>query len=579
MDKRMKMNECIYCKNTFSTKTALVRHLKSSVKCIKTRSGTTDVDELTCECGYTTSRRDHLLQHIAICKVSDRIKKYTKTIEDQANIIEDHVKTIEDHVKTIANDCKTIAELKEQVKLLMTRPINPTSRVVGLEAQKSVQAEHHLTLSVLSLNGINIPVRTDGYINATSMCKAGGKEFFDWKRLKSTSALIQAQFLNTGIPGNELLYAKVGNNGGTWLHPDLAIQLAQWISPEFALQVSKWTRELQKENNRLISRVVGLETQKPPVKQLSLNSCTIVIREEDGYINVSELCKAGGKEFKAWMRLDKTKAFLRVLSTEVKKSTSLLITYQTGYGNAQATWAHPQVAINIAQWISPEFDVQVSKWVYELTFTGSVTLGKEKSEEAIQKAFREMIAIDLRPYDKKDVLYFGIFEASNEIEFEGELSEDTMLCKFGVSSDIAMRNGSHEGGKQFPKFRIVHVVEAGSRNDVSVAEKHVKRVVTQMGLRINYGKSKECFMATEEQLRQVLIRADEFVQEEVEEVPDIRLEMRRLDLEGKKMEMAEKKMEMEMAEKKMEKEMESRLIGLFSEGKLTYEQMREMLDK
>ena len=25
------------------------------------------------------------------------------------------------------------------------------------------------------------------------------------------------------------------------------------------------------------------------------------------------------------------------------------------------TWVHPQVAINIAQWISPEFDVKVLK--------------------------------------------------------------------------------------------------------------------------------------------------------------------------------------------------------------------------
>ena len=30
----------------------------------------------------------------------------------------------------------------------------------------------------------------------------------------------------------------------TWIHPDLAIQLAQWISPIFALQVSKWIRTL-----------------------------------------------------------------------------------------------------------------------------------------------------------------------------------------------------------------------------------------------------------------------------------------------------------------------------------------------
>jgi hypothetical protein len=419
------MYNCEYCNSSFSNKYILNRHVDTSRKCIKNRICEDHTsNRFRCGCGYSTNRNDNLAAHSVTCIFTIGVDK-----------------TIADQGKMISAQAETIAELKEQIKLLMTRPIKPTSTVVDPESQKS------------------------------------------------------------------------------------------------------------------------------PVKQLILNSCTIVIREEDGYINVSELCKAGGKEFKHWNANDRSKAFLTVLSNAVEQSTALLVKYQTGYGNAQATWAHPQVAINIAQWISPEFDVQVSKWVYELTFTGSVTLGKEKSEEAIQKAFREMIAIDLRPYDKKDVLYFGIFEASNEIELEGELSEDTMLCKFGVTSDIAMRNGSHESGKQFPKFRIVHVVEAGSRNDVSVAEKHVKRVVTQMGLRINYGKSNECFMATEEQLRQVLIHAKEFVREEIEDVPDIRLEIRRLDLEEKKMEMAEKK------------EMESRLIGLFLEGKLTYEQMREMLNK
>ena len=31
---------------------------------------------------------------------------------------------------------------------------------------------------------------------------------------------------------------KGGNNSGTWIHPDLAIQLAQWISSKFSIQVS-----------------------------------------------------------------------------------------------------------------------------------------------------------------------------------------------------------------------------------------------------------------------------------------------------------------------------------------------------
>jgi hypothetical protein len=51
--------------------------------------------------------------------------------------------------------------------------------------------------------------------------------------------------------------------------------------------------------------------------------------------------------------------------------------------------------------------------------------------------------------------------------------------------------------------------------------------------------------------------------------------MRRLAMEEKeKMEMEEEK-KMEMEEKKMER----RLIDLFSEGKMTYDQMREMLKK
>lgn len=33
------------------------------------------------------------------------------------------------------------------------------------------------------------------------------------------------------------------NGGGTWLHPDLAIQLAQWCNSLFAIQVSRWVRE------------------------------------------------------------------------------------------------------------------------------------------------------------------------------------------------------------------------------------------------------------------------------------------------------------------------------------------------
>lgn len=113
---------------------------------------------------------------------------------------------------------------------------------------------------------------------------------------------------------------------------------------------------------------------------------TIEHRDEDGYINVTNLCKAGGKQFKAWKRNQKTKAFLQVLSSEVNIFTSDLIKLGTGsnYKNS-STWVHPLVAINIAQWISPRFDVKVSGWVYEIMMTGKVDITNTKSYKELQK--------------------------------------------------------------------------------------------------------------------------------------------------------------------------------------------------
>ena len=124
------------------------------------------------------------------------------------------------------------------------------------------------------------------------------------------------------------------------------------------------------------------ETQPTP---LDLGKdLTIEHREKDGYVNVTNLCKAGGKQFKAWNRLEKTRSFLKVLSDAVLISTASLIKYNTGYGSDQATWVHPQVAVNIAQWISPQFDVKVSAWVYEVMMTGKVDITNTKSYRQLQ---------------------------------------------------------------------------------------------------------------------------------------------------------------------------------------------------
>lgn len=89
-------------------------------------------------------------------------------------------------------------------------------------------------MSNLTYNGQSISQREDGYVNATEMAKATGKEVYDWRRNKQTQAYIQVVSSATGIPVAELVLVVNGDGGGTWIHPKLAIEFGRWVSPEFA---------------------------------------------------------------------------------------------------------------------------------------------------------------------------------------------------------------------------------------------------------------------------------------------------------------------------------------------------------
>ena len=100
-------------------------------------------------------------------------------------------------------------------------------------------------LVVRDLNGVQVRQRqADGYINATELCKAAGKQWGDYARLGTTIDFIQALSESTGIPVDSLVESQSGRGGGTWVHPDLAVNLATWCSPRFAVRVAQWAREI-----------------------------------------------------------------------------------------------------------------------------------------------------------------------------------------------------------------------------------------------------------------------------------------------------------------------------------------------
>jgi hypothetical protein len=93
----------------------------------------------------------------------------------------------------------------------------------------------------------------DGYINATAMCKAVGKEFKHYHENKATKEFLAELSNAVGIPTTELVQSIVGGNArlqGTWVHPQVAINLGQWASPKFAVLVSQWVFEWMSSNDR-----------------------------------------------------------------------------------------------------------------------------------------------------------------------------------------------------------------------------------------------------------------------------------------------------------------------------------------
>jgi hypothetical protein len=111
-----------------------------------------------------------------------------------------------------------------------------------------------------SWNGTPISRRTtDGYVNATTMCKANGKQWNDYWRTDRSTEYLEALSAETGISVSNLcLTTKGGAYQGTWVHPRVAVDLARWISAPFAVWMDGWFLE------ELQTRQAAQERPTPP---------------------------------------------------------------------------------------------------------------------------------------------------------------------------------------------------------------------------------------------------------------------------------------------------------------------------
>lgn len=276
--------------------------------------------------------------------------------------------------------------------------------------------------------------------NATDLCKYGNKLLYNFKELKTTKDMMK-KLKDNGFEDSEIWVANKGDTDtfpqGSWIYYQLAILLCKWISVSFEQQIRKY---IHKFIDKDVVVMIG-ETQNIPdienticefpesvdnipddipitenmicefpesvdnipdvidipitenksniiykpfySSSMILSGITIISRKDDGYIDLNALCKAGNKELSEWKRNKKTDTFLQVLSTTLGIPRVELLKYNSGSNGNRHVWGYPQVAINVAQWISSEFNVKISKWIYELLLLGKVELDKEHSSEEL----------------------------------------------------------------------------------------------------------------------------------------------------------------------------------------------------
>lgn len=191
-------------------------------------------------------------------------------------------------------------------------------------------------------NGLIIAQRQlDGYINATAMCQATGRKLSHYLENQSTKEFIKELETDAGIPASELIQVVRGGNAvqGTWVHPDVAINLAQWLSPKFAVMVSKWVREWLSGGRHATSampyhlkRYMANQAKVPYTHFSILNEMTISLigpLEARGYRLPDTMVPdiSEGKMFAKWMR------------ENIKMDTDTLPTYPHAYEDGRVVQA------------------------------------------------------------------------------------------------------------------------------------------------------------------------------------------------------------------------------------------------
>jgi len=220
------MNKCEYCKSVFKTLKTLNQHQKTAKFCLVKQK-----KELICEhCNNISFSDKDYNYHQNNCVTF--LKNEIKELQDENKDIVYFQNKIEFYEKQLIEKEIQINDKNNQIDKMKQDMFNIRVKNEIYEKEPSISSDiiKNFKLILEDNSTINIPVRNDGYINVTTLCKASNRRIDKWKETKESKELLQAFNVIPHNRGITPLVASKGNsseiNQGTFAHPDIAIQIA-----------------------------------------------------------------------------------------------------------------------------------------------------------------------------------------------------------------------------------------------------------------------------------------------------------------------------------------------------------------
>jgi len=124
----------------------------------------------------------------------------------------------------------------------------------------------------------------------------------------------------------------------------------------------------------------GLSVMPAGIEARLWNGHAIQRRQVDGFVNATAMCRASGKRWNDYFRLDRSREYTCALAASLGAQIpcraavagnpatgihGLIHVIKGGNPELQGTWIHPRLAVDLARWISPAFAVWMDGWFLE----------------------------------------------------------------------------------------------------------------------------------------------------------------------------------------------------------------------